>query len=282
MFSFTSFIRNNNFLNWLKKSYIYIVLLVIYIPLIFIIILSFNGQTEKGNINVNFGVPTIENYLFIIQDNEFLTALLNSFLVVLIVTPLATIIATMTCFGIWNSKNTYKSAIMSASKITIVNPEPITGISLALLFASTWTAVGLNLGYFTVVLAHLSFCTPYAIITIYPRMAKMPKNLILASYDLGYSKIATFFKVTIPYLLPAILSGAAIATAMSLDDFVITILVNGNFNTIGTAIYSTRKGIKAWVVTFGAIVVILTIVVMIIVGIVKKYKEVNSRKNKKY
>jgi spermidine/putrescine transport system permease protein len=96
-----------------------------------------------------------------------------------------------------------------------------------------------------VVLAHISFCTPYAILAIYPRMAKMNRNQLLASYDLGRSKMSTFFKITVPYLMPAILSGMAIVLAMSLDDYVITNLVNGSFQTLGTLIYSTRKGIKA-------------------------------------
>jgi len=76
-------------------------------------------------------------------------------------------------------------------------------------------------------------------------MSKMETNQILASYDLGHSKSSTFFKITIPYLMPAILSAAAIVFATSLDDFIITNLVNGSFQTLGTAIYTTRKGIKA-------------------------------------
>jgi spermidine/putrescine transport system permease protein len=134
---------------------------------------------------------------------------------------------------------------MFASKVTIVNPEAITGISLVVLFSSTWIAMGFNFGFVTVALAHISFCTPYAIVAIYPRMAKMNPSLVLASYDLGHSKTSTFFKVTLPYLLPAILSATAICAAMSLDDFVITNLVNGDFQTIGTLIYTSRKGIKA-------------------------------------
>jgi spermidine/putrescine transport system permease protein len=105
--------------------------------------------------------------------------------------------------------------------------------------------MGFNLGMFTVVLAHISFCVPYAIVAIYPRMNKMNINHILASYDLGHSKMDTFMKITVPYLMPAILSGAAIAFAMSLDDFIITNLVNGSFQTIATLIYNSRKGIKA-------------------------------------
>jgi spermidine/putrescine transport system permease protein len=76
-------------------------------------------------------------------------------------------------------------------------------------------------------------------------MAKMNQNQLLASYDLGHSKLNTFFKITVPYLMPAILSALAIVLAMSLDDYVITNLVNGSFQTLGTLIYSTRKGIKA-------------------------------------
>ena len=134
---------------------------------------------------------------------------------------------------------------MFASKITIVNPEAITGISLVVLFSSTWIAMGFDFGFITVALAHISFCTPYAIVAIYPRMAKMNPSLVLASYDLGHSKTSTFFKITLPYLLPAILSATAICAAMSLDDFVITNLVNGDFQTLGTLIYTSRKAIKA-------------------------------------
>jgi spermidine/putrescine transport system permease protein len=105
--------------------------------------------------------------------------------------------------------------------------------------------MGFNLGFFTVVLAHISFCTPYAIVAIYPRMAKMNQNQLLASYDLGHTKMNTFWKITIPYLMPALLAAVAIVLSMSLDDFIITNLVNGSFQTIGTLIYSTRKGIKA-------------------------------------
>jgi spermidine/putrescine transport system permease protein len=89
----------------------------------------------------------------------------------------------------------------------------------------------------------------------------------------------TFWKITVPYLMPAILSAVAIVLSMSLDDFIITNLVNGSFQTIGTLIYSTRKGIKAWVVTFGAFVVIITIVVIVIIGIRKYFKI--KKENKK-
>lgn len=258
-----------------KRFYIFIILAIIYIPLIIIIILSFNGQTDRGNIILNFGVPSVINYIQLFKDNDFLNALVNSLIISAIVVPISVLIAIITCFGIWNSKNKYVNTIIGASKVSIAIPEPITAISLALLFTSIVLPLGLNFGMFTVCLAHISFCTPYAIIAIFPKMQKMNKNLLWASYDLGYSRIKTFFKVVIPYLGPALLSASAIVLAMSLDDFIITSLINGSTQTISTAIYTTRKGIKAWVVTFGALLVIITFIVVIIISIV------NVRKNKK-
>lgn len=262
----------NRFAWFLRRFYIFLILAIIYIPLIVIILLSFNGRTERGNVIMNFSVPDLINYLELFKDNEFLNALLNSVIISVIVVPISVLIAVFTCFGIWNSKNRYVNTIIGASKVSVATPEPITAISLALLFGSTIVPLGVNFGMFTVILAHISFCTPYAIISIYPKMQKMNRNLVWASYDLGYSKAKTFWKVIIPYLAPSLLSASAIVLAMSLDDFIITSLINGSTQTISTAIYTTRKGIKAWVVTFGAILVLITFLVVMIVSIVKVRK----------
>ncbi len=271
----------NNFLSFLRKSYIYIILILIYIPLIFIVILSFTQASDKGNISDSFSFDGGQNYLKLFTNDDFVNALVNTIVISVIVVPISTIIAVLTCFGIWNSKKVYQSGVLSSSKINIVNPDVITGISLALLFSSTWIAIGLNLGFFTVILSHISFCTPYAIIVIYPRMQKMNHNLILASYDLGYNKLATFFKVTIPFLLPAIISGAAIVFAMSFDDFIITNLTRGRVTTISTQLYAMRKGIKAWAVTFGAIIIMITLFIMGMVALHHKYLDKRNIKGKR-
>lgn len=263
--------------NFLRSSYIFIVLAIIYIPLIMVVLISFNPQTDKGNINLNFGIPNGINYLKLFENNTFINALLNTLLLSVLVTPVSVLIGIMACYGIWKSKSTTKNFVLGTARLSMLNPDAITGISLLLLFSSTWIPMGLNLGFFTVLLAHISFCTPYAIITIYPRMAKMKQNLVLASYDLGESKIHTFIKVIIPYLMPSIMSATAIVIAMSWDDFIITNLVNGSFQTLGTAIYMTRKGIKAWVVTFGAIMIIIALIFIIIMGSIKANKIKKSK-----
>ena len=108
----------------------------------------------------------------------------------------------------------------------------------------------------------------------------MNNTLVLASYDMGYSKIRTFMKITVPHLLPSIFTAAVIVIAMSWDDFIITNMVNGSWQTLGVAIYMTRKGIKAWVVTFGAILMLAGIITMLVVAGIKT-KNIVKVKGKK-
>lgn len=269
-------------LNFLHRSYIFIIILLIYIPLITVVVLSFTQPSDKGNLNLNFVFNDGKNWINLFKDNEFLNALSNTAIIVVITVPISTIIAAITAFGIWNSKQFYKNTVMGISKLNMVIPDVITGIGLAILFSITIIPLSINLGFATIVLAHISFCTPYAIIIIYPRMQKMKKNLILASLDLGYSQIYTFFKITIPFLMPAILSGAAIVFAMSFDDFIITKLVGGKINTISTEMYSMAKGIKMWAVTFGAAIVLIGILVTVIIGIKKYITEKQKKKIRNY
>ena len=206
--------------------------------------------------------------------------MLNSLLLGVIVTPFSLLFGVLTCYGLWKSRKTTKNFVLNVSRFSIMSPEVITGISLVLLFSATWIPMGFSFGFFTVALSHISFCTPYVIITVYPRMMKMNNNLVLASYDMGYNKIKTFLKVTVPYLLPSIFTASVIVIAMSWDDFIITNMVNGSWQTLGVAIYMTRKGIKAWVVTFGAILMLVTIVVIFIVAGFKIKKNKKVRVNK--
>lgn len=262
---------------FLKQAYIWIILCVIYLPLMVVIVISFNGSTDRGNINLIFGVPTTGTgssaYDKLIIDGDFIPALINSLIIAIIATPISVVIATITSFAIWNNKQIYRKITMGISSTSISTPEIISGLSLMVLFAITWLSFNQKLGLFTIIISHISFCTPYALVTIYPRMQKMNNNLILASNDLGYSKIQTFFKITIPYLMPAILASASIAFAMSFDDFIVTNLVKGSVQTLPTQLYTMRKGIKAWAVAFGAIVIFITIFITLIFVIKKWLKE---------
>ena len=270
----TNFINvGNNFLKFIRKFYVLIVLFFIYLPLIMVVLLSFNGQTKKGNIDMNFSHNfSFVNYFYLFNNNAFLNDLLNSTIVAIITTPITLIIALMACFGLWNSQKIQRNLIIGICKVTFILPEPIIAISLCMLFMSTLIPLGFNFGLLTICLAHISYYSPYAVMIIYPKIMKLNTNLILASYDLGYSKIKTFFNIIFKTLLPAILSATIVVFGLSFDEFIITNLVNGSFQTIATKMYMTRKGIKAWIITFGAMIIILSIVVTFISALIKIQK----------
>ncbi len=269
----------NNLKSWLKKSYIAIILMIIYIPLIFIVIWSFTNPSEKDNITSDasngWGGG---NYLQLVQNQDFLNALLNTFIIVAIVTPVSVLIATITSYSIWNNRKGFDATTQFISKISLVNPEIITAISLTLLLSSTWIAIGCNFGFFTIILSHISFCTPYALIVIYPRMTKFNKNLLDASNDLGYNATQTFFRIVIPYLLPSIVGAIGIVAVMSFDDFIITNLVRGRVPTISSEMYLMAKGIKGWVVALGAILITTFITIISIKSLIGHIKEKHTNK----
>ncbi|QZX48893.1 ABC transporter permease [Mycoplasma sp. E35C] len=267
----------------LRQGYIFIILGLIYLPLLIIVILSFNGATERGNVNLNFNnvdpSKAFDAYKQL-AEGDFLTPLTTSLIVAFISTPISVFLATITAFGIWRNKKVYQKLIMSVSNTSIAIPDIISALSLITLFVLIWVSLLLQpLGLFTIIVSHISVSTPFALVSIYPRMLKMNPNLILASQDLGYNRIQTFFKITLSYLMPAIIVGGLIAFATSFDDFVITSFVRGSSRTIATELYSIRKGIKAWAIAFGAILTFVGIFATIIAVIKKalsekvKYKE---------
>lgn len=271
----------NNFFEFLKKSYILIILFFTYLPIVIVVLLSFNGQTKKGNIDMNFNHNfSLINYFNLFKNNDFLNDLLNSFIVAIITTPITILIALMACIGLWNSKKNQRNLIMGICKTTFILPEPIIAISLSMLFMSTFIPLGFNLGLLTICLAHISYYSPYAVMIIYPKIVKLNTNLILASYDLGYSKIKTFFNIILKTLLPSLLSAIVVVFGLSFDEFIITNLVNGSFHTVATKMYMTRKGIKAWIITFGAIIILLSIVATFFVTLfkIKKMEKFRSLK----
>ena len=272
--------KNNNFLSWLRQWYILIIIFIIYIPLVFIIFLSFTNASDKGNIDNDFIWNGGNNFTDLVNNSDFVTSLLNSLIIAIVVTPISLIISTLACFGLWHAAKVYRSSSIFLSKVSVVTPDIINGVSLLLLFSVTWIAIGFDFGFTTLILAHISFSVPYGMITIYPRMIKMNNNLIYASNDLGYNQIQTFFKVIIPYLLPSIIAAGAIIFSISFDDFIISSLINGRITTISIDIFSMAKGIKMWAVTFGALVVLTTIAVIIIISIFKA-KKINKNTSSK-
>ncbi len=147
----------------------------------------------------------------------------------------------MAAVGIYNLKGRSRQAVTFLNNIPMLNPDIITGIALFLLFV----AVGVSQGYVTVVLAHVSFCTPYVVLSVMPKLRQMAPNTYEAALDLGATPGQALRKVIFPQIRPGVVSGFILAFTLSIDDFAVTLFTKGNqgLETLSTYIYAdARKG----------------------------------------
>ena len=171
-----------------------------------------------------------------------MAALYNTLLIALVSAVLATIIGTAASIGINAMKSKGKTVMLGITNIPILNTEIVTGISLMLLFI----ACRVTLGFSTILLAHITFCIPYVILNVLPKMKQTNRSTYEAALDLGATPLYAFYKVTWPEIRPGVFSGFMMAVTMSLDDFSITYFTKGaGVNTLSTMLYTElRKGIK--------------------------------------
>ena len=217
-----------------SKIYLGVIMAFLYLPIIYLIAYSFND----GKTSVWKGF-TLKWYEALFNDTQIINSLYNTLLVAVLASVIATILGTAAAIGIYNFKGGVRSAIQNVSNIPIINPEIVTGVSLMLLFTFAGTMLGFEMGFWTVLLAHIGFCTPYVILNVTPRIRRMDPSLYEAAQDLGCSPMQAFFKVVLHELMPGILSGFLISFTYSLDDFVITYFTRGSrFQTLPIQIYT--------------------------------------------
>lgn len=224
----------------IAQTYIWILLILLYSPIIIIIIFSFTEAKVLGNWT---GFSTnLYSSLFSNGTHHSLTnALVNTLTIALIAATISTILGSMAAIGIYNLKTPYKKTISFVNNIPILNGDIITGISLFLLFVS----LRVTQGYVTVVLAHITFCTPYVILSVLPRLKQMNQNIYEAALDLGATPLQALRKVILPEIRPGMISGFLLSITLSIDDFAVTIFTIGNqgLETLSTYIYAdARKG----------------------------------------
>ena len=234
---------------------IILVFLFLFLPIFVIILFSFN----KSKMNIIFEGFTLEWYKTLFFNKSLLNALLNTLLVALSSTLISTVIGTISAYALKKYNFPFKKIINELLYIPIVIPEIVLGISLLCIY----TFLKLELGLFTLILAHVSFSIPFVIISVRSVLDRMESNIEEASSDLGASKLKTFFYITIPTLMPGILSGANLALTLSLDDVVISYFTAGpSSTTLPLYIYSMIKtGVTPSV---NALITIMLLVIFII------------------
>ena len=217
-----------------------VVLIFLYVPMIVLGVASFN---DGKDIAVFEGF-TLDNYADLFVDHTLVPLLINSVIIALLSSLIATLLGTMASMGIHAMGRRARSLSMGLTNIPLTNPEIVTGVSMGLLFAFVGTLLKTQniLGFTTLLIAHVTFNLPYVILSVMPKLTQMDPNLEEAALDLGCTPVQAFFKVVLHEIFPGVISGALMAFTMSLDDFVISYFVYGpSFMTLPVAIYTMVK-----------------------------------------
>ena len=227
---------------FLAKSYLWLVLVILYAPIAFIVIFSFTEAKSLGNWT-GFSTQLYQNLFNGSMQNAsgLLAAVKNTLLIALAASIVATFLGTIAAIGIYNLKGRKKQTMTFLNNIPMINPDVITGVSLFLLFVF----LGISQGYLTVILAHITFCTPYVVLNVMPKLRQMNPNIYEAALDLGATPRQALRKVMVPALRPGMISGFILSFTMSLDDFAVTFFTRGTIglDTLSTYIYAdARKG----------------------------------------
>ncbi len=224
----------------MAKAYLWLLLVLLYAPILIIMIFSFTEAKVLGNWT-GFSTKLYSSLFAGNVQHSLISALWNTFAIAMLAATISTLLGSIAAIGIFNLRSGARQTINFVNAIPMMNADIITGISLFLLFVS----FGISQGFTTVVLAHITFCTPYVVLSVMPRLKKMNQNVYEAALDLGATPFQALHKVIFPEIRPGMISGFILAFTLSIDDFAVTIFTIGNegLETLSTFIYAdARKG----------------------------------------
>ncbi|WP_088815372.1 MULTISPECIES: ABC transporter permease [Listeria] len=238
--------------------YLIIVFILLYAPIFYLMFYSFNsGGTMHG-----FKGFTLGYYKEVFSDTRLLIIVLNTFVIALLSSVIATAIGVCGALAIKFIPRPFgKNSLLSLNNVLIVSPDVIIGASFLIFF----TILGIRLGFISVLVSHIAFSIPIVVLMVLPKLQEMSPTLIDAARDLGASQWNVLSKVILPYIAPGVLAGFFMALTYSLDDFAVTFFVTGNgFSTLSVEIYSrARQGISLSINALSTLIFLFTILLVI-------------------
>lgn len=225
--------------------------IIYYAPLLSLTIFSFNDAKSVTYWN-GF---TLKWYQNLFTNGEIIKIVLYTLMIAVCSTAISIILGTLASIGLTKTKKNWRNLILQANNLPITNPDIVTAIGLLLLFVSLSVAKG----YGTMLIAHISFCTPYVIVTVYPKVRSLDENLVEAAMDLGARPMQAIRSAILPQIKGSIFAAAAISFTMSFDDFVISYFTGGASENISTYLYSNAKKQDP---TFNALSVVIMLVIV--------------------
>lgn len=240
------------------KLYITLCFIFFYLPIAVTMFFSFNSSKSL----TKFTGFSLKWYKKLLTDNDIIAAVYVSISIAVIATIISTVLGTITAIGLSRSRKILREWLLNVNNMPIMNPDIVTAIGLMILF----TSMRLERGYLTMLLAHIAFCTPYVITSVYPKVRSMDHNLANVAMDLGATPFQALTKVIIPMLKPGIFAGMLLAFTMSLDDFVVSYFVTGNgVSNISIVVYNMTKRTNPTINALSTLLII--VVVLILVGV---------------
>lgn len=263
-------------LKWYAKTYVGALIAFFYLPIAVMIVYSFNESKSRSY----FTGFSFKWYQQLFSNEVIISSFVNTIIVALISSVIATIIGTFAAIGIMNMRKFTRSVVMNFTYLPMINPEIVTGVSMMLLFSSfqaffawlhlnTGILIPFEYGHVTLILAHITFNIPYVILNVMPKLRQMDTSIYEAAKDLGCNEWQAFIKVVVPDIMPGIIAGFLTSITMSLDDFIISYFVSGpKSQTLPITIFSmTRRKVSPEINALSSIIFVVVLVVLIIVNI---------------
>lgn len=253
-----------------------LIFVFLYAPIFVLVAFSFNNSKSR----VVWSGFTFKWYSILFENQEILSAFYNTLIIASAAAVIATVLGTAAAVGIIKSKKWSRQIIMNVTNLPMINPEIVTGVSLMLLFVFLYNHFGiLKPGILTLILAHATFCLPYVILSVIPKLRQMDENIYEAAMDLGCHPLQAFLKVVLPQITPGIITGMIISFTMSIDDFVISYFTSGTTQTLPIAVYSmTRKIVSPEINALSTVLFLVVFVLLIVINLRQaKDKEIEKK-----
>ena len=256
--------------HFLTSGYLILVLLFIYLPILYVMVFSFNDSKSM----ISFQGFSLRWYEALAENREMLESIYYTVVVALIATVVSTVVGTVAAIGLSKARPLLRNVVLEVNNLPVLNPDIVTAISLMLLFLSA----KIQRSIVTLTLAHITFCIPYVILSVMPKLRQLDDNVAEAALDLGATPLQALIKVIIPQISPAIFSGALIAFSMSFDDFVISFFTAGvDVQNISMYVYSMKR-FNPSVNALSTLIVIAVTLILVLANLIPALRE---RKNKK-
>lgn len=243
----------------LPRLYMALVFLFLYAPIAVLIVFSFNESKSRGQ----WGGFSLKWYEKALSNDSLLEALFYTVTIAVLAAIISTVIGTFAAIAIHHLRRRAQNLVMNVTYLPVLSPDIVIGVSLLLLFVFS----RVNLGFGTLLCAHITFCTPYVILSVMPKLQQMDGNIYEAALDLGAKPMHAIFKVVLPELMPGIITGMIMAFTLSIDDFVISFFTTGSgVSNLSIEVYSmARLGVSPEInaistIMFGVVLVLLMIV----------------------